>query len=121
MTVKFTARHFKARPELQQFAEDAVRGFTLIHSGIVSADIVLEQQQHGDGRIAEVSLLVARDKLFAKEQSNDFVASLNACVEKLERQLDKYKVKVQDSRHPKEKIEAVDDGTAPGAETELES
>jgi putative sigma-54 modulation protein len=99
MNIQFTARHFKARPELQQFAEETVRGLSQLYDGIVTADIVLEEEPHGDGRIAEISLLVYKDKLFAKEKSNDFVASLNACAEKIERQLHRYKDKLHDGRH----------------------
>jgi putative sigma-54 modulation protein len=98
MTIQFTARHFEARPELQAFAEESVQRLAQVYEGIVSADVVFDQEPHGVGRIVEIGLLVAREKLFAKEKSNDFVASVNACVDKLERQLKKYKDKIQDTR-----------------------
>ncbi len=111
MNVTFTARHFKASPELQQFAEEAVTGLGQLYGGIVTADIVLEDEMNADaGKIAEVSLLVYRDKLFAKERSDDFLKSIAFCVEKVERQLVKYKEKLHDGQHPQPRIETpVDD------------
>jgi ribosomal subunit interface protein len=102
MNIQFTARHFKARPELQQFAEETVTGLSTIYDGIVSADIVLEEEPHGDGRMAEIAVLVYKDKLFAKDSSNDFVQSINACAEKLERQLAKYKDKLHEGQRPQD-------------------
>ena len=100
MNIQFTARHFKARQELQQFAEETVTGLSHLYDGIVTADIVLEEEPHGDGRMAEISLLVYKDKLFAKESSNDFVQSINACADKLERQLTRYKDKLHQGERP---------------------
>lgn len=100
MTIQFTARHFEARPELQAFAEESVQRLAQVYDGIVSADVVFDQEPHGAGRIVEIGLLVSRDKLFAKEESNDFVASVNACVDKLERQLVRYKAKNGDVARP---------------------
>jgi putative sigma-54 modulation protein len=108
MNITFTARHFKARPELQQFAEDSITGLTQLYDGIVGADIVLEEQAKGAGdKIAEVSLLVYKDKLFAKEKTEDFTKSINACVDKLERQLKKYKEKLHEGQHPHGRVETV--------------
>lgn len=100
MNINFTARHFKARPELQEFAEKAVRQLETIYDGIISADIVLEEEQHGDGRRADVSLVVYKDKLYASEKSNDFTASINACADKLEKQLRRYKGKLKEGQQP---------------------
>ena len=117
MTIQFTARHFEARPELQEFAEGSVQRLAQMYDGIVSADVVFDQEPHGGGRIVEIGLLVARDKLFAKEESNDFVASVNACVDKLERQLQRYKEKTNDVRGPRGR--EVDAAAADGDVDEL--
>lgn len=99
MTIQFTARHFEARPEMQEFAEESVQRLIESFDGIVSADIVFDQEPHGGGRIVEVILQASGDRFFAKEQSNDFIAGVNACVDKLERQLMKAKEKQLDARH----------------------
>jgi ribosomal subunit interface protein len=101
-----TARHFKAPNELQQFAEDSINGLAQFYDGIVSANVVLEQHPHGsDDKMAEIVLSVYREQLFAKEKSDDFLKSIAACIDKLERQLTKYKAKLHDGQHPHPKPE----------------
>lgn len=95
MNINFTARHFKAPAELQRFAESAVAGLEEVYEGIVSADIVLEERPRGNGsKVAEVMVSVYREQLVAKEESHDIQRSVQACVEKLERQLRRYKVRL---------------------------
>jgi putative sigma-54 modulation protein len=103
MNIQFTARHFKARPELQQYAEETVQRLTQFYDGIVTAEVVLEEEARGGGKQAEISLRVYKETLFAKESSNDYTASINACVDKLERQLRKYKDKLTQGRQPGER------------------
>jgi putative sigma-54 modulation protein len=107
MNIQITARHFKARPDLQQFIEDAVTGLSQVYDGIVSADVVLENetQNNSDNKMAEISLLVYKDKLFAKEKTDDYLKSVNACIEKLERQLIRYKDRLHEGQQPHERPE----------------
>ena len=110
MNVQFTARHFKARPELQQFAEDSVQGLSSLYDGIVDVEVILEEESHSDGgKRAEIKVNVYKDQLFAKDRSNDFAKSISGCVEKLERQLTKYKAKLHEGQHPHEKPEFITD------------
>ena len=117
MNVQFTARHFKASPELQQFTEDSIKGLTQLYEGIVSAEVVLDENPHGgDDKMAEVIISVYREQLFAKEKSDDMMKSVQACVDKLERQLMKYKDRLHDGQRPHERTgiaadEIADDGT----------
>lgn len=106
MHIQFTARHFKAPAELQRFAEQCVSGLTQLYDGIVSAEIVLEERQRGgDDQVAEVALSVYKEQLFAKEASDDMMKSIQACVDKLERQLIRYKQKLHDGQRPHERPE----------------
>jgi putative sigma-54 modulation protein len=106
MNIKLTARHFKARPDLQQFAEDAVRSLTHVYDGILGADIILEDEtKMGIDKAAEISLFVNKDRLVVKERTDEFKKSIAGCVDKLERMLVKYKQKRQDSRHHPQKPE----------------
>lgn len=108
MHIQFTARHFKAPAELQRFAESLVNGLTNLYDGIVSAEIVLEERPHGgDDKIAEIVLSVYKEQLFAKEMSDDLMKSVQLCVDKLERQLVRYKDKLHEGQRPHEKPEIV--------------
>lgn len=100
MNIKLTARHFKARPDLQQFAEDSVRNLTHVYDGILGADIILEDEtKMGINKTAEISLFVNKDRLVVKERTDEFKKSIAGCVDKLERMLVKYKQKRHDNRH----------------------
>ncbi len=106
MNIKFTARHFHAPEELQRFAEASVQGLTQIYDGIITAEIIVEERAHGgDDQMAEIILSVYREQLVAKEHSNDLMKSLQACVDKLERQLVKYKDKLHEGQRPHERPE----------------
>lgn len=111
MHIQFTARHFKAptelqRLDLQRFAEGCVSGLTQLYDGIISAEIVLEERPHGgDDKMAEVVLSVYKEQLFAKESSDDMIKSIQACVDKLERQLIRYKEKLHEGQRPHERPE----------------
>lgn len=106
MHIQFTARHFKAPAELQEFAESSVAGLSQIYDGIISAEIVLEERPHGgDDKMAEVVLSVYREQLFAKEKSDDIMKSIQLCVDKLERQLVRYKDKLHEGQRPHERPE----------------
>ncbi len=109
MNIQFTARHFKAPSALQSFAEEAIMGLTHIYEGIVSAEVVVEDgQQGGQTKVAEIGLLVYREKLFAKETSDDMNKSIQACVDKLERQLIRYKDKLHGQDRPHERPDIPD-------------
>lgn len=99
MTIQFTARHSKVKPGVQEFAERAVRSLGTLYDGIVSADVVLEEGQ-GSGHVkrAEISIRVYRENLFASQTTDDMSRSIQACVEKLQRQLVKYKARLRSGR-----------------------
>lgn len=101
MNITVTARHFRAPNELQQYAEESIQGLTQFYDGIVSANVVLEEHPTSSAlKKAEIVLSVYREQLFAKEHSDDFLKSIAACIDKLERQLVKYKAKLHEGQHP---------------------
>ena len=105
MDVQITSRHFKARESLLDHVEGSLEGLTQIYDGIVNAEVILEIEKHDEGKVAEIVLMVYQDRLFAKEMSDDFVMSVNGCVDKLERQLKKYKEKMHRGQRPGSGVE----------------
>lgn len=95
MDVQITSRHFKARPSLMEYITDCLQKLPSIYDGIVSADVVLEVEPHTEGKAVEIAILVYHDRLFAKVTSDEFEKSVAACVDKLEKQLRKYKEKLR--------------------------
>jgi len=91
MRINFTARHYKSSPRLKEYAENEVTRLEKFYDGIVDCEIILDYQK--DQQIAEIILGVHGAKLTAKEVSEDIYKSIDLAVEKLRRQLKKYKGK----------------------------
>jgi putative sigma-54 modulation protein len=96
MNVKFTARRFRAHPDIKEHALETVKKLDRFYDGIVTADIILSFERVTKSvKMAEVNLHVHGAVLTARGKSEDFIKSIDATVEKLEVQLAKYKTKRQ--------------------------
>jgi putative sigma-54 modulation protein len=94
MNVQFTARHFKAHDGLKNYAMSQVATLKKYYDGIINGNIVLRFERSKDSvKIAEINLGVYGKSIVAIEKSEDFYKSIDNAVEKLERQLLKYKGK----------------------------
>ena len=96
MQTKFTARRFRARQELKEYAVDTVKKLDKFYDGILNADVILSFEGATKNiKIAEINVHVYGTVLTAKEKSDNFHKSVEAAVEKLNRQLTKYKSKLR--------------------------
>jgi ribosome hibernation promoting factor len=96
MQIKFTARRFRARPEIKEHAIDQVKKLDRYFDGILSADVILSfEGAEKNIKIAEVNLYVHGSLLTAKQKSTDFRKSIDTATEKLSGQLEKYKSKLR--------------------------
>lgn len=96
MNVKFTARRFRAHPDIKEHALDVVKKLDRYYDGIVSADVILSFERVTKSvKTAEINLHVHGSVLSAKEKSEDFIKSIDATGEKLATQLTKYKTKLR--------------------------
>jgi putative sigma-54 modulation protein len=96
MNVKFTARRFRAHPDIKEHALETVKKLDRFYDGIVSADVILSFERVTKSvKTAEINLHVYGSVLSAKEKSEDFIKSIDATGEKLATQLRKYKTKLR--------------------------
>ncbi len=96
MQFHFTARKFKAHATLKAHAADAVSRLPRYYDGIVRGDVVLGfERPLNSVKWAEVTIHVHGNVLTAREQSEDFIKSIDLALQKLERQLSKYKSRVR--------------------------
>ncbi|MAT38486.1 MAG: ribosomal subunit interface protein [Ectothiorhodospiraceae bacterium] len=94
MDMQFTARHFKAHEGLKQYAISQVSTLKKYYDGILKGKIVLDYEKPKDSlKTAEIQLAVFGTNLIATEKSENFYKSIDNAVDKLERQLVKYKNK----------------------------
>jgi ribosome hibernation promoting factor len=96
MDIHFTARKFKARDHVKVHAIASVKKLDKFYDGIVRSDIILSFERTPNSvKIAEINLHVHGSVLTAKEHSEEFSKSVDLAIEKLERQLTKYKTKLR--------------------------
>jgi putative sigma-54 modulation protein len=92
MRVNLTARHFRLSDRLKAYAQDQVKRLKKYYTGILTCDIILDHEKQT--QIAEVVIHVYGTQLTVREKSEDMYKSINLAVDKLERQLKKYKEKL---------------------------
>lgn len=99
MNIKTTARHYQLTPALKDYAEAKVEQLTKYFDNIDNAHIIfaLEKYRHS----VEVSLHVNGKDFNSREESEDMYVSVDRVVEKLERQIQKYKGKRFNKKSPK--------------------
>ncbi|MBX2989989.1 MAG: ribosome-associated translation inhibitor RaiA [Bacteroidetes bacterium] len=96
MDINFTARRFRAHSEIKEYAIEEVKKLQKLYDGIVRADIILFYERGVNSvKTAEIGLHVYGTKLLAHHGSNDYIKSIDNTVEKLGRQLSKYKSKLR--------------------------
>ncbi|MCH7679523.1 ribosome-associated translation inhibitor RaiA [candidate division KSB1 bacterium] len=97
MRVNITARHYKAPDKLKEYAEKEVRKLSKYFDGIIECEIVLDYEK--TIQVVEIAMKVQKQKLFAREKSKDIYKGIDNAVDKIERQLKKYKEKLKDHSH----------------------
>ncbi len=93
MRLNITARHFNASDRLKAYTEKEVRRLKRYYDGILDCDVILDYEKQS--QVAEIVLHVYGSKLTVREKSEDMYKSINLAVDKLERQLKKYKGKLR--------------------------
>ncbi|RLE40004.1 ribosome-associated translation inhibitor RaiA [Candidatus Acetothermia bacterium] len=90
MKVKIVERHTGSSEALRSYVIEKTSGLERYFDGIVSIDVVLTVEK--ERQIADMHAhLVNRKVITAREESSDMYASIDAAIDKLKRQLVKYK------------------------------
>lgn len=96
MDVHFTARKFKAHMALKNHAMTSIKALEKYYDGIMRGDVILSYERTSNSlKSAEINLHVGGSILSAKEKSEDFDKSIELAINKLTRQLSKYKTKTR--------------------------
>ncbi|TAK62134.1 MAG: ribosome-associated translation inhibitor RaiA [Bacteroidetes bacterium] len=94
MDIHFTARKFKPHQAIRDHALATIKKLDKYFDGIVRSDIILSFEGKDPSlKTAEINVHVFGSVLIAKERSDEFLKSIDMALEKIERQLDKYKAK----------------------------
>ena len=95
MKVMINSVHFKADQKLEDFITEKVEKLCSKYSEVISAEVALklDNTDTPENKIADIRLVLRGDDLFASKQSKSFEESVDACIDALKKQLEKYKGK----------------------------
>jgi len=110
MNINITARHFDLTPELREHVESEIEKLTRYFEHIISSDVILDVEKYRQA--AEIKVKVYNAVLTGSADSNDMYASIEMSVDKVKKQLKKYKSKLKDKR-PEVIQETVENLTRP--------
>ncbi|MCX7984756.1 MAG: ribosome-associated translation inhibitor RaiA [Bacteroidetes bacterium] len=99
MKIKVTSRHFRARDELVEYAENAVSELEHYYDGITRADVILAfEGSENEIKVAEIRIHVYDHVISSITKDKDFQKAIDAAVNKVLAQLKKFKDKLHDKK-----------------------
>jgi putative sigma-54 modulation protein len=103
MTLIFTARHFKAHDSLKEFTEAELTKVTKYYDGLIKSEVILSFDKPSNSlKTAEIIIHANNHHTFtAKETSDDYKVSIERAVEKIAKQVKKFKEKLKNKTAPK--------------------
>jgi putative sigma-54 modulation protein len=97
MNITIQSVHFDAAEKLEQFIQQKVGKLDQFYDEIIAAEVVLrlDKSETLDNKVAEVTLDIPGNNLFAKKQSKTFEEAVDMACEALRKQLVKRKDKIK--------------------------
>lgn len=101
MEIRVVQRRKEWGAELQEYATNKVEHLSRYYDAIISVDIVFDVER--ERQTCELMAHLARKKIVkARGESNDLRASIDAAIDKLKQQLQRYKSKLREHTHLRE-------------------
>ena len=97
MKIHLTARHFRAPSTLKDYVVAKTSKLERFYEGIVRCDVILTREKTPKkSNIVEIKVKVHRSTLTSVVRSDGFSKAVVEAIEKLERQLVRYKSKLRE-------------------------
>ena len=95
MKLKMQSVHFDADEKLLSYVQKKVDKLVTFYDRIIDGEVILKLENDGQNhnKIVEFIINIPGDKIFIKEKSKTFEAATDIALERLKRQLKKYKQK----------------------------
>ena len=105
MEITIHSIHFEASKQLEAFIQKKVSRLAKFNEGVHLADVTLKvvKPEANANKDASIKLLARGHEFFAQEIADTFEESIDKCVDKLERQVVKFKEKQSARKVTKEK------------------
>ena len=100
LPIKVTGRHVSITDAIKDYATKKIEGLHLDYPRIIEAQVILDVEKFR--HVAEVILHCANHiTIEATDQTNDMYASIDQVVDKIARQMRKYKTKIMRTHRPR--------------------
>lgn len=106
MNVIVSSRHMDVTPPMKTYAEQKAEKLLKYYDRIQEIEVVFENGKDTGKAVIRVEMIVNaehRNMFIARHDEGDAYACIDACVDKLERQLSDHKKKVRNRKHPQER------------------
>jgi len=102
MQVTITGRHMEVTDALKTYVQNGLEKIRRHFDKVIDVDVILDVEKHR--HIAEINLHANGLRVHGKESSSDMYASVDAVLQKLDKQVRKYKGRINrhQPRHAKE-------------------
>lgn len=103
MNVVVSARHMDVTPALKTFATEKANKLTKYYDRIQEIEVILDTGKELGKNHSKVEMIVNaehKNMFVAHHDDGDAYAGIDACVDKLERQLSEHKKKIRNRKHP---------------------
>lgn len=107
MRITITARRFKLPENIKTFTQKEVMRLEKYYDGIIDTEVILSWEKFH--RLAEINVHVYGTTLTTQDREEDVRKAIKSAIEKMERQLIKYKDKMHSYDHEKPMPEAIEE------------
>jgi len=101
MIVTIASRHMEVTPPLKTYAEQKANKLTKYFDRIQEIEVVIDNTKD-QMRVEMIVSAEHNNRFVAHHAEGDAYAAVDACVDKLERQLSDHKKKVRNRKHPEQ-------------------
>lgn len=94
MQINITGHHVEVTPALRAYVNEKLSRISRHFDHVISINVVLNVEKHRND--AEATLHAAGKSLFANASDADMYAAIDALIDKLDKQVKRYKDRLQD-------------------------
>lgn len=96
LNISITARHFDLSDQHKEYVEKRLKHLKRFFETIMDVHVILQKEKHRE--IAEVTIQVNGVTMHGEEETGDIFSSIDLVVDKIEKQIKKYKARLRNRR-----------------------
>lgn len=98
MEVRITGRHTEVPKNLKAYIEEKVGKLPRLYNRIMEVEVIIEGSEP-EKKIEILAFVAGHDQFVAHENSEDLFACFDICMDRIEKQLRRFKDRVREKKH----------------------